>query len=55
MQSAYNDNKVNAQDTYIGKVYTVTGYISEIESEYVSIVSSLCLPPSNFVILPGYG
>ena len=38
MQSAYNDNKVNAQDTYVGKVYTVTGYISEIESEYVSIV-----------------
>ena len=38
MQSAYNDNKVNAQDTYVGKVYTVTGYVSEIESEYVSIV-----------------
>lgn len=38
IQSAYNDNKVNAQDTYVGKVYTVTGYVSEIETEYVSIV-----------------
>ena len=38
IQYAYEQNKVNAQETYVGKIYKITGYVSEIESEYISIV-----------------
>ena len=38
IQYDYEQNKVNAQETYVGKIYKITGYVSEIESEYISIV-----------------
>lgn len=38
IQYDYEQNKVNAQETYVGKIYKITGYVSNIESEYISIV-----------------
>ena len=38
IQYDYEQNKVNAQETHVGKIYKITGYVSGIESEYISIV-----------------
>ena len=38
IQYDYKQNKVNAQETHVGKIYKITGYVSGIESEYISIV-----------------
>ena len=38
IQSAYNDNSVNAEETYCGQVYRFTGYVEQIDEESVKII-----------------
>lgn len=38
IQSAYNENKVRAEETYCGQVYRVTGYVERIEETSAKII-----------------
>lgn len=35
--SAYDENKLNAEDTYVGNTYQVYGYVTNIEEEYCEL------------------
>lgn len=35
--SAYDENKLNAEDTYVGNTYQIFGYVKNIESEYCEL------------------
>ena len=38
IQSAYNDNSVNAEESYCGQVYRFTGYVEQIDETSVKII-----------------
>lgn len=35
--SAYDENKLNAEDTYVGNTYQIFGFVTNIESEYCEL------------------
>lgn len=41
LQSALQENKVRAQETYIGNVYQYSGFVTAIEEEYVELDATI--------------
>lgn len=49
MMQAFNENKIRAEETYLGNDFKIFGFVSEIESEYCDLFS-----PSAFVTFRVY-
>lgn len=41
MMQAFNENKIRAEETYLGNDFKIFGFVSEIESEYCDLSSTL--------------
>lgn len=38
LQTSYSENTVNAEETYVGNIYQITGYVTEIQEESVRLI-----------------
>ena len=54
IRGAYGENKLNAEETYCGKLYQVTGYVQSIEAEY-AVIGALDSPLGNSAPAVGDG
>lgn len=38
LQTSYSENTVNAEETYVGNIYQITGYVTDIQEESIRLI-----------------